>query len=217
MFRRIRNFAAWLVVLIGGLLVIHVLTFSLAWSGSGAGTGIFSYKFRARFHPDYETENGRSIFGSVNVEGSVEPRFKVWGHMSPRYREVEIEWLIFDDSESAGKAVVDLDQMQIDQDGYAVPLTPDDIGKLIGLNDPNSNAVVTALLQFLHSAREGTLPVPNHHGHSLPEPLPGRIHHFAIGPAIRPLGLVWVLMWSVAGLIRLFPRQRSLVGETKQE
>jgi hypothetical protein len=218
MFRRIRQFAAWVTELIVVFLLIDALTFSLAWAGSGAGTGIFSYWFRARFRVDQGLENGHTIYGSVNVEGRVEPRFKVWGHMSPRYHEVQIDWQLFGDKGSEGQAVVDLDQMLLHHDGHTVLLTADSLGSLVGLSNSNdnNNAIVTGLIQFFQSAREGTLPLPNHHGHSLPEPLPGRMQHFAMGPAIRPLGLFWVFAWSIVGLSRSFTRQRILVGETEQ-
>ena len=212
MFRRIWKFAAWVTVLIVVLLLIHVLTFTLAWAGSGAGTGIFSYWFRARFPLDHELENGHIILGSVNVEGRVEPRFKVWGHMSPRYHKVQIDWLLFGDNGTEGHAAVDLDQMLLHHDGHAVLLTADSIGSLIGVSNSNNNSIVTGLIQFFQSAREGTLPLPSHHGQSLTESLPGRIQHFAMGPAIRPLELLWVIAWSMVGLARFFTRQRILVG-----
>jgi len=217
MFRRIRQFAVWLSALVVVLLLIHFVTFSLAWAGSGAGTGVFSYQFRARFQLDHKSDNGRTTLGSVNVEGRVEPRFKVWGHKSPRYHEVQVDWLLFGDEASEGKAVVDLDSMLIAHDGHVVPVTADSICSVIGVPHPSDDeeAIITVLVRFIQSAREGTLPVPNHHGHSLPEPLPGRMQHFALGHAIRPLELHWVVTWSVWGLVRIFMPQRTAVAETE--
>jgi hypothetical protein len=205
-FSRIRKFAAWLTVLIVVLLLIHVLTFTLAWAGSGAGTGVFSYWFRARFQLDHEFESGRTLLGSIKVEGRVETRFKVWGHISPKYHELQMDWFLYGDDGSEGQAVVDLDQMQITHDGHAVPLTVDNLCSLVGVPDSSKdeNANITTLVQFFQSAHEGTLPVPNHHGHSLPEPLPDRMQHFATGPAVRPPELIWVVIWSLFGLVRSF-------------
>ena len=218
MVRRIRKLAAWLSVLIVVLFLIHVLTFTLAWGGSGAGTGVFSYYFRARFQLDHESDNGRTMLGSVNVEGRVEPRFMMWGHVSPQYREAEMDWLLFGDGGNEGHAVVDLDHMQIAHDGHTVPLTAEHVCSLFGVSGSNDGeqALSSALVQFFQSARDGSLPLPNHHGHSLPDPLPGRMQHFAIGPAIRPLELFWVVAWSIAGLCQLFTRQRISVGKTQQ-
>ena len=215
MFRRIREFAAWVTVLIVVLLLIHALTFTLAWAGSGAGTGIFSYWFRAWFPLHLELETGHTVHGSVNVEGWVKPQFKVWGHVSPRYHKVQIDWLLFGEMGTEGQAAVDLDQMLLHHDGHTVLLTTDTIGSLVGVSNSDDNSIVNGLIQFFQSAREGTLPLPSHHGHSLPEPLPGRMQHFAMGPAIRPLELLWVFSWSIAGLARFFTRERILAGETE--
>lgn len=209
MLRRTRTFAIWLAVLIVVYLLIDLLTFSLAWMGSGEGTGILTYRFVTRLHFHYENEAGRNEFGTVNVEGRTEPRFMLWGHVSPQYHHVQIDWAAFGDLGCEGNAVINLREMTIDRDGETVPLTPNGLGSLIGVRNPgdNSDGVVDALIQFLLSARDGTLPVPRHHGYSLPEPLSGSMHHFALGPAIRPLELLWVAAWSAVGFSRLFTRR----------
>lgn len=202
MLKRIRKLGAWLTILLVVLFLISALIFNMGLAGSGAGTGVFSYWFRARFQVWPDTENSPAISGSVNVEGNAEPRFMVWGHASPRYRKLEIDWVIFRDGESKGQAVIDLNEMQILHGTQNSPLNADSLCSLIGLTNTTNGEglMVTTLIDFLESAREGTLPPPNHHGYSLPKPLPGKMQHFATGFSLRPLELAWVGAWSIFGL-----------------
>lgn len=214
MFERIWKFVAWFTLLFIGLFLIHVFTTPMSISGSGAGTGIFAYLFQAHFLLDNQLANGHSILGSINIEGRSESRFQLWGQMSPRYNELQMDWLIYGEKRSEGQAVIDLEQMVLQQDGRKVPLTHDSISRLIDVTNSSggSNPVVNGLMDFFLAAHDGTLPSPRHHSHSLPGPLSGRISHFAHGPMIRPLEFIWIIAWVIYGLAKLFLRRSKLAA-----
>lgn len=218
MYTRLTAFGLWFATLLIVYFLIDFLTFTLAWAGSGAGTGVFSYSFRARIQFDANNDDGRPIFGEVRVEGRTEPHFRMWGHVSPRYREVQITWYVFQDAGSEGLAVLDLEHMQIQHGGRTVPLNTESISRLFGIQKvvDGEDWRITELIAFLRSAREGTLPVPRHHGIALPGPLSGNMHHFASGSAIRPLALIWIIVWSILGLSQIFRAQYTKAERLKQ-
>lgn len=202
----------WLAVLLLVLFGISTVTYHTGLPGSGAGTGVFSYWFRAQFHidPDYDDFES-SASGTITIEGSAPPRFMAWGHASPKYRSVEIDWFLWREEESVGEAVVDLDASLITGSGDSAPLDARSLATLFEITDPveQDDLLFAKMLEFLDAAKEGKLPRPNHHGHSLPEPFPGRMQHFASGVSLRPLGLLWVICWSAFGIVRVFNHKRN--------
>jgi len=192
----------WLAILLVGHIVITVLTNSMAQSGAGLGTGVLSYWFRAQFQVWHGPDRGDSMIGSITVESRHPARFKLWGNSSPRYRHSEIDWFLYNRERSEGKAEIDLGNLQIVQGGNAVSLDSANLLRLFGISDPTEDdtLVVEALVEFFESAREGRLPRPNHHGHRLSEPLPGWMQHFAIGLAIQPMGMIWLVSWTWFGI-----------------
>ncbi len=218
MLKRIKKLCAWLTVLFVVLFFISALTFNMGLAGSGAGTGVFSYWFRASFRVGSNFENDLGVSGCINVEGNAESRFMIWGHASPRYRTVEIEWVMFRHGESTGQAVIDLKEMQISHGTQTSPLNADTLGSLIGFPNTSNgrNVMVTSLMDFLQSAGQGTLPPPSHHSYSLPEPIPGRMQHFATGSSLRPLELIWIVAWSICGLFGWIRPKGIAYEEAKQ-
>lgn len=202
MVKRIGQFVAWLTVLVVILGMISAFTWNTGLAGSGLGTGVFSYHLNARIQLWHDDENAYS--GTVTVVGKAAARFMTWGRVSPKYRKVEIDWAIFRNGQSTGQAIIDLEHNQIFHDGRTFPLNPDALCNLVGIPNETEteSAICTALDAFLQSARDGTLPKPNHHSYSLAKPLEGRLQHGATGFSLRPLELVWVAVWSIFGVSR---------------
>jgi hypothetical protein len=196
------KFVGWLVVLLVGLFLISTLTFHTGLAGSGAGTGVFSHSFRARFDIRPEFDEGSSKSGSMIVEARHPARLMLWGHASPKYRHAKIEWFLFREEESIGNATIDLEKLQIARSGKVMPLDTKNLLNLFEISDATAQdrLMVGTLAEFLQAAKDGDLPRPNHHGHSLPKPLPGRMQHFATGFSLSPLELTWVIVWSGFGL-----------------
>jgi hypothetical protein len=200
----------WLAVLLVGLYLISFLTFHTGLSGAGTGTGIFSYSFRAFCDVMSERENEGSAFGSIFIEAKLPPRFMVWGQSSPKYRNAEITWTLLQKEKSKGKATIDLERMLIITDDKSASLTTKTLSALLGIapTTARDTILVERVAELLRSAGDGKLPVPNHHGYSLPEPFIGYMQHYALGFWIRPLGLVWVAIWSAFGIYRLIITKR---------
>ncbi|QDS93574.1 hypothetical protein FF011L_23470 [Roseimaritima multifibrata] len=201
----------WLAVLVIGLVCISSLTFSSV--GSGTGTGFFSHWFGASFRVWPESVGDAS--GTLRVEGNVEPVFLLWGHVCPAYKAVELEWEMFHVAEHKGGATLDLEQMTVVAGDKTTAIDEDSLSALLGFStaNPRDAEHVATLLKFLRSANDGTLPPPSHHGHELPEPLPGRMQHFASGASIPPLQLLWMIAWLMSGLWILFRRRRIVPAE----
>lgn len=200
MIRLTIQLAKWLSVLVIGLIAISMLVYSSSAAGSGAGTGFFSYRFGAVFQVWPNASGDAS--GSFRVEGNVAPRFLLWGHTSPAYQTVAIEWEMYHGNQGKGQASLDLEQMGIVAHDQTTDITEKSLSTLLGFStaNPREAEQVATLLSFLESARDGTLPPPRHHGYALPEPLPGYMQHFATGTSIPPLQLIWVIVWSAIGL-----------------
>jgi hypothetical protein len=120
---------------------------------------------------------------------------------------------MFHPSGHQGRAVLDLKQMAIVKSNKTISVDEQSLSALLGFSatNPRDAERVATLLRFLQSARDGTLPPPNHHGHELPEPLSGYLQHFASGTSIPPLQLIWMLAWMAFGLSRLLLRNVSQV------
>jgi len=203
MWKRIGSLGMWLAILFAVLSVISLFTFNMGLSGSGAGTGVFSYRFRTGFRISYDDDV--PTLGTIDIEGRASPRFKLWGQVSPKYRSAEIDWLLFQKKESTGHAFLDLDHMLIVQGSKSIRLDANTLSSLFGISGTahNDKVLATTIFNFLQAAQNGTLPPPRHHGYSLPEPFSGRMHHFANGVSLRPLELIWVAVWSGFGLRRV--------------
>lgn len=203
MWNRIGSFGAWLAILFAVLAVISLFTFNMGLAGSGAGTGVFSYSFRAGFQISYDEDI--PTFGTINIKGNASPRFMLWGNASPKYPSAEIDWLLFQKKESSGHALLDLDHMLIVEGSKSICLDANALSNLFGISSTahNDKVLATAVFDFLQAAQNGNLPPPRHHGHTLPEPFPGRMQHGASGMSLCPLELIWVAVWSALGLRRL--------------
>ncbi len=203
--RRIVSFGEWLAILLAALFLVSTLTLQMGLAGSGEGTGVFSYMFRANFQVWYDVNDTLSRSGLINISGNASPRFKLWGHASPQYRSAEIDWHFYSNGESSGHAIIDLDQMLIHQADKSIALDANTISSLFNFSHPadRDRLLATTIVDFLQAAKDGTLPTPSHHSHALPEPFPGRMQHFATGTALRPFELIWVAAWCAFGLRRL--------------
>ncbi|MEP3479109.1 MAG: hypothetical protein ABJZ55_07680 [Fuerstiella sp.] len=208
MLKRIGSFASWLAALFVGIFFVSALTWNMAMAGSGVGTGVFSYWFRASFNLWPASDSADDLLvGSVTVEGDAGRRFTLWGHNSPRYHQVAIHWhLVLTQRTIEGQAVADLAEMQLHLDHKIQSLSIENLCTLFGVTGQPDNEIIADLYAFLESARDGALPPPSHHGHSFPDPLPGRMQHFASGPSIRPPELAWVVSWCGIGALALFKR-----------
>jgi len=109
------GFGEWLAILLAVLFLVSTFTLQLGLAGSGEGTRVFSYMFRANFQIWYDVDDQISRSGSINISGSASPRFKLWGYTSPQYRSAEIDWHFYSKGESSGRATLDLDHMLISQ------------------------------------------------------------------------------------------------------
>ena len=109
------KFVGWLAILLVVQFAISTMTHISVMAGSGVGTGVFSYRFRARLDSPYDFEDEDSAIGLITIEATAPSRFKVWGHASPAYRKVEIDWILFQEEQWEGRATIDLDQMLIKQ------------------------------------------------------------------------------------------------------
>lgn len=167
----------WLVILLIGLFLISNLTFHTGLAGSGAGTGVFSHQFRAQLQIWHDLNDLGSTSGTVVIEAKHPARFMLSGHVSPNYRSAKIEWSLYREHPNRGEATIDLKNMQIVGEGNATQLNPESILRLFGIADSTDQdkLMADASVKFLQAARDGNLPGPNHHGHSMAEPLPGRI------------------------------------------
>lgn len=208
----------WLAILLVGLFLISNLTFHTGLAGSGVGTGVFSHWFRAQFELSHDFDAGDSTSGSISVEAKHPARFMLSGHESPNYRNAKIKWFLFREEANRGEATINLENMQIVWDGDATSLNPENIVRLFGITAPTDQdtLMANALLEFLHSARDGKLPLPNHHGHSLPEPLSGRMQHFATGFSLLPVELAWLIGWAGFGIVGLFRARGHRPNTTAQ-
>lgn len=207
--KRFGKFGLWLAVLLLVLSGISTATYHTGLPGSGIGTGVFSYWFRAHFDIDLDyDEFESSTVGSITIEGSAPPRLMAWGHASPKYRAVEIDWYLSQKSE--GKAAVDLNASLITGPRNSVPLDAQNLATLFEITDPveQDDLLFANLLEFLETAKEGKLPRPNHHGYLLPLPFPGRMKHFATGVSLRPVELLWVISWSTFGFVVMVNHNR---------
>jgi len=204
------KFFGWLAVLLVGLYVISFLTFHTGLSGSGAGTGVFYYCFRAFCHIYDDRKSDWGTLGSITIEAKLAPRFMVWGQSSPKYRGAEIEWSLVQKEKSSGKATIDLKRKLIITDAKEVSLNTKTLSALLGIAPltARDTILVERVAELLRSAGEGKLPVPNHHGYSLTEPFVGYMQHYAFGFWIRPLGLLWVSIWSAFGIYGLIITKR---------
>jgi len=196
----------WLVILIIGLYLISYLTRYSSLAGSGEGTGVFSHGFRAQFQigPDFNAHDLTS--GTITVEATHPATFMLSGHVSPNYRSARIDWFLYREHQNIGEATVDLENMLVAREGNATRLNPESISRLFGITNPTDQdkLLADAFVKFLQAARDGNLPRPNHHGHSMSEPLPGHMQHFATGFSLRPLELAWTVGWIACGMMMLF-------------
>nr|CAP47706.1 putative integron gene cassette protein [uncultured bacterium] len=184
----------------------------------GAGTGFFSHLFVARCDFCPELDESTSTWGSITVKATRPAQPMLWGHVSPKYSHAKIEWSLFHEKESNGNATIDLEQMQITRNGEVTSLDAENLSHLLGIFDATDHEIVRVetLFDFLQAAKNGDLPRPNHHGHSLPVLLPGHMQHFATGFSLRPLELAWVVGWSGLGILGVTSAINSKRGKATQ-
>ncbi|KLU05429.1 hypothetical protein RISK_002536 [Rhodopirellula islandica] len=105
-----------------------------------------------------------------------------------------------------GEATLDLEQLTIVAGNQTSSLDKDSLSKLLRMSpaNPRDAEYVGALLRFIYSARDGTLPPPQHHLIELPTTLSGNMQHFASGTAVSPIQLLWIISWFGYGIRRLF-------------
>ena len=141
-----------------------------------------------------------------------------WGHASPNYRHATIKWFLIREKGSSGSATINLETMQITTNGKDMPLDAKNLARLFGIAAATEHDIVVfgTLVEFLRASRDGGLPPPNHHGHSLPEPLPGYMQHLATGFSLRPLELAWIAGWSGLGILGLVIANSIRHRETDQ-
>lgn len=105
--------------------------------------------------------------------------------------------------------------MRIVGDGDSTPLNPENISSLLGItaSTEEDTRMADALVEFLQSARDGNLPRPNHHGHSMSEPISGHMQHFATDFSLRPMELAWLVGWVAFGILGIFRARRNILHE----
>ena len=213
--KSILKFIAWLAILLGGLFVLVYISEMTRSSsaGAGEGTGLLSYRCVASFQIFDEPEPDDFGYYSITMVAEEPPRFVLWGNRSPHYRKADLQWNFFriGHENREGTLAIDLQSMSFENAGKMIPLNPDSLSFIFELKKPSEREeiIVKSLFDFLKAARDGGIPRPNHHGHRLPDPLPGSLQHSATGCALMPIELAWVGGWTLFGIFSIIRSRKQ--------
>ncbi|MCW1926522.1 hypothetical protein OKA05_28480 [Luteolibacter arcticus] len=197
----VRQIVFWVALFFAGVWVVSVVTSHSAMAGAGAGMGRFSYWFRFTLEPYPSGGGDDELMGRVIIEGRAPPRWMKFGGVSPRYREVSLEWAMFSGvrvGETGGTCSIDLTKHEIVSGADRLPLDRENLGRLFGfaVAPEESMGFLDELLGRLEECRSGTLPRPRHHTYRFDEgPIRGRLQHFASGFSLSYPELVWAGVW----------------------
>jgi hypothetical protein len=217
--KNMRQIAFWIFLLLGGALLVSTATYNTGLPGSGAGVGRFSYWFRYTLEPHTNEVLDDGLRGLVTIEGRAPGRFLADGGRSPKYQEVNMEWMMFSGvlgGGTEGTCAVDLSKNQIVAGANRLPLERGSLRSLFGVevNSDQSDQFLDDLQSKLEAAASGTMPRPRHHTYYFEElPTRGKLQHFALGFSVRSPVLVWGCIWLllVITTITIKKANKSLV------
>ncbi len=155
---------------------------------------------------------------SFHFEGQTEPRWRWTYSTNFIYSRLQFEWHRFDaqadHTEDSG--TLRLPSLAYESShGVRGVLTRALLSEwLLGTTNgtPAGARSVDAVFGFIEDAGRGTLPAPNHHGHSFEQPVRGRIQHFRLGFGVGGLVYIWVGVWLLLVMFigrRLWRRDRG--------
>jgi len=136
-----------------------------------------------------------------------------WYWRLPRnfaYKSLSLEWHRYGEQSSDGSASLDLPSFSYHAKGASGVLSRDLLATwLLGSTNLDStnidSARVEALFGYLQAAGRGTLPPPNHHGHSFgyesEDLLRGRIQHFRVGYGVGSYVYLWIAVWIIGNVV----------------
>ncbi len=125
------------------------------------------------------------------------------------YKSLLLEWHRFGEQSSDGSATLNLPSFNYHAMGASGVLSRDLLATwLLGTINLDHTTIdlarVEAMFGYLQAAARGTLPPPNHHGHSFgyesEELLRGRIQHFRVGYGVGSYVYLWIAVWVIGNL-----------------
>jgi hypothetical protein len=168
-------------------------------------------------HHRYDTPHSGYYYSSVNArfagtdndvysfsfQGKTEPRWRWVYSTNFVYRSLKFEWLTFDSQAERleGSGTLRLPSLLYESSRGTGILTRAMLSEwLLGSTNrtPEAARSVDAIFRFLEAAGHGTLPGPNHHGHSFEQPVRGHIQHFRLGFGVGGLVYIWVGVWLLS-------------------
>jgi hypothetical protein len=138
----------------------------------------------------------------LSLEGKSEARWQ-WSYSSNfTYRHLHIKWNSYHSpvggSWQEGGGTLRLPSFAYESSNGTGILTRAVLSQwLLGdqTRTPEAARSIDALFGFMEDAAHGTLPAPNHHGHSFKQPVSGQIQHFRLGFGVGGLVYIWGLIW----------------------
>lgn len=141
----------------------------------------------------------------INFKGQTKPEWKWARSSNHRYTDLSFEW---DAPHTSGKGNLNLGTMELAQSEGLVTIDKNWFYRLTG-----DEVVAAAYLDLALSARDGTLPIPQHHWHEFDTPITGRLAHFSTGRSYPYSLLGWGLIWTAASIFFLISRARPISSQ----
>lgn len=205
------SLAIWLVVLIGGAVIVDFLCWTTDQGGTGNGVGFFRYRLRCNFFP-FGVGEDPSI-ARIRLEAEAPARFMFYGGVSPAYETISMEWALQPDYEgrAEGRMVFDLVNDTIRIDGRRIPLDSGHLREILGIPDrPENLATLKYLLDFLDRCHTGRVSKPSHFVIEAEEPMLGTIRHAALGRRAPYPIVTWTGIWLL--MVTTFYTRKRICG-----
>lgn len=137
---------------------------------------------------------------SFHFQGQTEPRWRWVYSTNLFYRRLHFEWRGYSSQAEPleGNGTLSLPSLAYESSHGTGILTRVTLAEwLLGTTnaDPAATKSVDAVFGFIKAAGHGSLPAPNHHGHSFEQPVNGRIQHFLLGYGVGGFVYIWIGLW----------------------
>lgn len=188
----------WVLLFPGGIILLQFVLWLFTSRGSIDDFG----RFHGVLTASLADKNNCS---SLTINGQTLPEWKVERPSNFTYSDLDFEWIEWP-SEITHKGTLHLSRMTLVTSSGTVKLDHDWL-----LQRVEDEYTATAYLDFLMSARDGTLPRPRHHTYYPEGMIEGRLSHFSLGFCLSRKVLWWGVMWVCFSIILLLrqalPRQ----------
>jgi hypothetical protein len=169
-----------------------------------------------RTHHRYDRPGSGYYYGYVNAhfsvwddspytfhfEGQSKSRWRWVYSTNVFYDNLRFDWTSYDsrNTSTEGKGIISLPSLAYSSTTGTGVLTHATLAQwLIGVTNPNPELArgVDGVFDFIEAAGHGSLPAPNHHGHTFEQPVNVRIQHALLGVGVPEFIYIWIGCWII--------------------